>query len=268
MNKTHHVRFDYNPRLRALSSAGERCLHTAEVTGSIPVAPTPGRLVDLIRSLLFLVLISACGGFTPPQEGDLLTVYYELSVARLLDGLEIAPEHRSGNQRDLFPHWSDEDGDGCDTRREVLIRDARSDLLFSDFDNCRIGSGVWYSPYDDVWWEGSPAGLHIDHLVPLQEAWDSGAHAWDASRRQTYANDLSGLVIATVAANKEKGGDDPHRWMPANPNHHCPYLAGWIAVKARWSLSVDPQEAQFLRHQLQTRCQNLTINLASSSSFT
>src|SRR5690606_34976009 len=26
--------------LRALSSAGERCLHTAEVTGSIPVAPT------------------------------------------------------------------------------------------------------------------------------------------------------------------------------------------------------------------------------------
>ena len=155
MNKTHHVRFDYNPRLRALSSAGERCLHTAEVTGSIPVAPTPGRLVDLIRSLLFLVLISACGGFTPPQEGDLLTVYYELSVARLLDGLEIAPEHRSGYQRDLFPHWSDEDGDGCDTRREVLIRDARSDLLFSDFDNCRIGSGVWYSPYDGA----SPGSL-------------------------------------------------------------------------------------------------------------
>ena len=27
-------------RFRAISSAGERCTHTAEVTGSIPVSPT------------------------------------------------------------------------------------------------------------------------------------------------------------------------------------------------------------------------------------
>jgi hypothetical protein len=30
------------PWIRAISSAGERCLHTAEVTGSIPVSPTIG----------------------------------------------------------------------------------------------------------------------------------------------------------------------------------------------------------------------------------
>jgi len=204
---------------------------------------------------------TACGGFTPPQEDDLPPVYQELPVARLLDGLEVAPEQRRGYHRELFAHWSDKDGDGCDTRREVLIRDARSDLRFSDYGNCRIMSGVWYSPYDDVWLKGSPAGLHIDHLVPLQEAWDSGAHAWDAPRRQAYANDLSGLVVATAKVNKDKGGDDPQRWMPPNRNHHCPYLAGWIAIKARWSLSIDPQEAQFLRHQLETQCPNLTIRI-------
>ena len=32
----------YNAQTRALSSAAERCLDTAEVTGSIPVAPTNG----------------------------------------------------------------------------------------------------------------------------------------------------------------------------------------------------------------------------------
>ena len=29
-----------NPVIRAISSAGERCLHTAEVTGSNPASPT------------------------------------------------------------------------------------------------------------------------------------------------------------------------------------------------------------------------------------
>ena len=33
-------------------------------------------------------------------------------------------ETPAGYDRDLFPHWSDADGDGCDTRDEVLIRDA------------------------------------------------------------------------------------------------------------------------------------------------
>ncbi len=35
-----------------------------------------------------------------------------------------------------------------------------------------------------------PSGLDIDHLVPLDEAWDCGASAWSAAEREAYANDL------------------------------------------------------------------------------
>ena len=36
----------------------------------------------------------------------------------------MAPELWGDYDRDLFHHWTDQDGDGCDTRQEVLIRDS------------------------------------------------------------------------------------------------------------------------------------------------
>lgn len=36
--------------------------------------------------------------------------------------------------------------------------------------------------YDDRYING-PSGLDIDHLVPLAEAWDSGASAWTVTER-------------------------------------------------------------------------------------
>ena len=35
------LRHGYRPQARAIGSAGERLVHTEEVTGSIPVSPTP-----------------------------------------------------------------------------------------------------------------------------------------------------------------------------------------------------------------------------------
>ncbi len=93
----------------------------------------------------------------------------------ILAELTVTSENRTGYQRSLFRHWSDLDRDGCDTRREVLIRDAAS--LEGD-EKCGSNAGSWYSVYDDTWVE-SAGSLDIDHLVPLAEAWDSGAHSWD-----------------------------------------------------------------------------------------
>jgi hypothetical protein len=54
---------------------------------------------------------------------------------------------------------------------------------------CRLTGGEWYSAYDNLF-ISSPGGLDVDHLVPLAEAWDSGASQWTPEAREAYANDL------------------------------------------------------------------------------
>lgn len=51
-------------------------------------------------------------------------------------------------------------------------------------------SGRWYSPYDGATWYAASA-VGIDHVVPLAEAWRSGASSWSTSRRQSFANQSS-----------------------------------------------------------------------------
>ena len=188
-----------------------------------------------------------------------------VAAGDLLDRLTVARERWDGYDRNLFVHWTDEDADGCDARLEVLMRDARSGLRLADGPGCRIVSGAWYSAYDGVWVTGSPSRLHVDHLVPLQEAWDSGAYGWDAARRQAFANDLDGLVAVTAAINEDKRAADPAQWMPPNRSHRCTYVAAWIATKARWELAIDRREAGFLRDLLGDECRGLTVQVAGTA---
>ena len=129
-------------------------------------------------------------------------------AADVLAELRVAPEQRSGYDRDHFSHWSDLDGDGCDTRREVLIRDSRVQSTLDPNRTCWVVSGLWYSHYDGEWVEG-PSSLDIDHLVPLAEAWDSGAHSWEPDRREEFANDEGALLAVTARSNRAKGASDP-----------------------------------------------------------
>ena len=53
--------------------------------------------------------------------------------------------------------------------------------------------------------------VDIDHMVPLAEAWDSGARTWTTPTRQAYANDLGdsrSLVGVTDNVNQAKGDQD------------------------------------------------------------
>ncbi|MFI6182501.1 HNH endonuclease family protein [Nonomuraea sp. NPDC051191] len=102
---------------------------------------------------------------------------------------------------------------------------------------------MWYSYYDDqIVIEASK--LDVDHLVPLAEAWDSGASAWDAQRREEYANYLQRpehLVAVTARSNRQKADKDPSAWMPIE-QVRCRYITEWVAVKRHWQLSVDDAE--------------------------
>lgn len=181
---------------------------------------------------------------------------------QVLGDLPVMAERRSGYQRSLFRHWSDLDRDGCDTRREILMRDA----VAQDSENppglCGSDAGSWFSVYDGVWVEFARS-LDIDHLVPLAEAWDSGAYNWDAGQRESFANDEDALLAVTAGSNRRKGASDPADWMPSDRDARCPYVSAWIAVKSRWGLSVDTREEAFLRGLLTGECQNTAIHIGT-----
>jgi hypothetical protein len=161
-------------------------------------------------------------------------------------GLVIAPESDGGiaYDRGLFEHWVDADGDGCDTRCEVLEEEQRDDLP-------GLRSG-WISLYDGYTTDDA-SELEVDHVVALSEAWRSGAHAWDPARRRSFANDLDepdALIAVTAATNRSKGDGDPARWQPSNRDGWCRWTQAWVRVKVKWALTADEPEVAALRNVL------------------
>ena len=200
----------------------------------------PAQIASLIVTTLVLVLLQP---LAPAQAAT-------TNARTLLDALPTATEVRTGYSRDLFTHWIDANGNGCNTRAEVLI--AESQTTVTRTGTCTITSGRWYSPYDQATWT-APSDVDIDHMVPLAEAWDSGARTWTASRRTAFANDLGladSLIAVTDSVNQSKGDQDPAQWMPSNTSYTCAYVTAWIRVKYRWNLSVDQAERTALTSRL------------------
>ena len=165
-------------------------------------------------------------------------------------GLRIEPERGDGYDRDLFRHWVDADGDGCDTRKEVLIAESLEPVQTGS--SCAILSGRWYSIYDNTETTDS-SRFDIDHVVALKEAWDSGAWNWTADQRRSFANDLSQpffLIAVSASSNRSKSDRDPAEWLPTNGGYRCEYVRIWVAVKRAWNLSVDQAEHDAIRNTL------------------
>ncbi|GAB3332045.1 HNH endonuclease family protein [Micromonospora halotolerans] len=187
-------------------------------------------------------ILAATLGLTPPAPA----AGYSASLTTAVAGLPVATEVRTGYSRDLFPHWIDADGDGCTTRNEVLLAEATTKPTISG--TCTLSGGRWYSYYDNAYWTLT-GDLDIDHMVPLAEAWDSGARAWTTSRRQAYANDLGdsrALAAVTDNVNQAKGDQDPATWLPSYASARCRYVGEWVGVKVRWRLTVDSAEKSAL----------------------
>ncbi|WP_309030225.1 HNH endonuclease family protein [Streptomyces alfalfae] len=171
-----------------------------------------------------------------------------LALSEAIHRLPVAVESREGYDRDAFKHWNAgaNPSDGCNTRAEVLIAEAVEPPTVGP--RCRLTGGLWWSYYDQVW-VTSASALDIDHMGPLAEAWDSGASAWSAQRRETYANDLgaaASLVAVTARSNRSKSDQDPADWLPPAAEVHCRYVAEWVGTKLRWALSADEAEVAAL----------------------
>ncbi|MFJ9075817.1 HNH endonuclease family protein [Streptomyces sp. NPDC102278] len=153
----------------------------------------------------------------------------------------------SGYSRDLFPHWSTVSGT-CNTRETVLKRDGVNVVQDSA---CAAVSGSWYSEYDGATWTAA-SDIDIDHMVPLAEAWRSGAASWTTSKRQQFANDLTRpqLIAVTDNVNQAKGDLDPGKWLPSRTAYRCTYARMWVQVKQYWGLKMDSGEKTALSNVL------------------
>ncbi|MFJ5779936.1 HNH endonuclease family protein [Streptomyces sp. NPDC093094] len=183
-----------------------------------------------------------------------------LPLADAVAALPLGAESRDGYTRDAFRHWNAgaDPTDGCSTRGEVLIAEAVTAPTVGA--RCSLTGGTWYSYYDDLTVTAA-SGLDIDHLVPLAEAWDSGASAWNPDRREAYANDLAqatSLVAVTAGSNRSKADQDPAQWLPPAPHAACRYASEWTVTKLRWNLTADQKELDRLA-KLAAGCTDILV---------
>jgi hypothetical protein len=207
------------------------------------------RTTTLLAFLLALLVGAPAVAYAEQYSAPLQTAVADLPVAT---------EVRTGYDRALFQHWIDADGDGCSTRNEVLLAEADDPPTVSG--TCTLSGGRWFSYYDRVSWT-STSDLDIDHLVPLAEAWDSGARTWTSTVRRDFANDLGdyrSLVAVTDNVNQAKGDQDPGTWLPQYDR--CRYLREFVAVKHRWRLTVDSAEKAAMT-SLASSCATTTITV-------
>lgn len=179
--------------------------------------------------------------------------------------LAVAAERNADYDRERsFGGWTDADGDCQNTRQEVLLAESTVPATLSS-SGCTVVGGRWLLPFERGAVATASSGLDVDHLVPLAEAWGSGAQAWTQQRRVAFANDLSApsLNAASSAWNQAKGAQGPETFVPAS--EACLYVAHWVGVKLRWALSVDDAERSALLRYTDGVCppQPLTVELAA-----
>jgi len=169
----------------------------------------------------------------------------------MLDQLKVEPESAKPYSSN-FGGSSWQQRHGCSTRALVLKAESRVRVTLETGSRCKPESGDWQSPYDNKL-QTLASALDIDHMVPKKEAWQSGAWRWSEVRRKAYKNDIGygpSLIAVTKSENEggkfAKGDKEPGHgagyYLPPSTAYQCTYVGEWIAVKWRWSLSVDPGE--------------------------
>ncbi|MER5766919.1 HNH endonuclease [Streptomyces sp. NPDC001985] len=212
-----------------------------------------GMTLSALALALVPLLTSASAGTAAPAE-----------VRQLEDAISVLVEaeaYHGGRGAAAFPHWNAgrDATDGCSTRQEVLLAEAVDEPSVGP--GCSLSGGRWVSYYDNQS-VTKPASVTVDHVVPLAEAWGSGASEWTTARREAYANDQDApatLAAVTVRSQKEKDGQDITDWLPPEAGAICRYLGDWVGTKLRWGLTADKAELETLKLFADNSCETTVV---------
>ena len=259
------------------SKTGPRSQVSRKANGSAPPFRLP--LAAVAASVLVAVLLvlyprpvsgpSTAPQPTPPADTEASTPKDPASTpgqtprtkpspdseaAAALAGLAVkgrAP--KTGYDRDAFGYGTDLDGNGCDTREDILARDLTDRYVVAG-NECETASGTLKDPYSSQVIDYRPGDgrVEIDHVVALGNAWVTGADRWPEDKRVRFANDPLNLLATDASLNAQKSDSDAASWVPKR-SARCIYLARQIAVKVKYQLWVTPPERDALGAHL-ARC--------------
>ncbi|MGV9409585.1 HNH endonuclease family protein [Nocardia sp. NPDC003693] len=230
-------------------------------------------VIPACLAVVLAVAVSACGqSKTSDGQGNPSTgpVASASEVKASVDKLVVAQElPMTGYTREKFPHWDTkavEHGFGaefaqyakCTTREVMMLRDATGEVTL-DPKTCdlKVGKGGGWQdsygvmdaktgqlkPYKFI---TDPAGVDAEHIVPLAEAWRSGASKMDEETRRNIANDAVNLIASDPSANRSKGDQDVANYLPPGA-FRCGYIDHYVKIKIKYALAVDNDELKALR---------------------
>lgn len=223
----------------------------------------PHSLTRWVAGLAVAVAVTSCPLGQPTAGAATGKIATPLRTA--VQQLTVAPQsHAASYDRERqFGNWSMQYG-ACDTRAVVLKAESLKPTKQNEY--CTILSGRWYSYYDGRYYTSPYGGaLQIDHTVPVENAWVSGAWRWTRGTRVRFYNDLGdprSLVAVDRHDNEAKGASSPEEWMPTHGR--CRYIRSWVAVKTRWHLAVTKSEKRALSSYA-TRCANRPLTVARAA---
>lgn len=220
--------------------------------------------VLIFLALLMASLISTCSG-----AGAMIQRINKSHSSRNVDTSAVAegtlsdlnnltvndnptPPEKYNRVEQFGPAWKDVDHNGCDTRNDILARD----LTVQEMRNsCVITAGQLADPYsgEQIDFRKKDASkVQIDHVVALENAWQSGAYKLTQEDREALANDPDNLLAVNGHDNMAKGSKSADQWMPPNTAYACTYASKQVQIKSRYALTVTSSEKQALADALAT----------------
>lgn len=224
--------------------------------------PSSGR--RLVFRWLFVVILAAVSvtvvgvaaihhRVTPTAAGEALD---------RLDVVDRSTEDPTYRRAAFGRSWADLDGDGCNTRDEVLLATVvrsepyrvqrqgrcRSDMVAGTWTDLYTGESMTWTDLKDT---RQAAAIPLDHIVSLAGSYRYGAKNWTRQRRVEFANDELNLTPTTAAMNRAKSDHDPADWTPPQAGR-CRYATRYVMIKQRYELGVDASEKAALRQMLAT----------------
>lgn len=97
-------------------------------------------------------------------------------------------------------------------------------------------------------------GEHVDHIVALKEAYDSGADTWSLAQKREFANDPINQWCLDGGLNISKSDKDLAEWNGGNCKIRKSIADATVNVKAKYGLIIDSAEERANSAAITQRC--------------